>query len=460
MWRRDSRLKGLFIFLFFISGVALWHQLTFQSALRAARVKAQQDSRQEWLTQELKHPHMAAHFGNYAYKKPLALHCFDPGITIYTGTSVYMEPHRQNDFLFSKSGESDTGLRFGWLSPAMICLLILPLLIILVTFNSVNGEYEKGTLSLLLSQGISLRQLLAAKTLSVFLFFEAFLTLYLGITAIIASQAMVAAIDFSALAYLWMNYSLYCLIWSLSGVYVSSRIKNAGGAIAVLLLLWMLTNIIVPRVSANVAGNIHPLITNYEFKKQVAESIEKGLDGHDSKSERAVKIEKELLANHKVDSVQQLPFNFEGLIMQQSEDYSSQVYDFYFGKVFETLQKQKKVQAAFGIISPYVSLRNVSMAASHAGLESEIDFQQQSENYRRSFVQNMNNDMRDNSAYGTFETYRVKTDKYASIADVEVANRPLKWLLSNVIMEISFLSIWLVILLMLLFKNKRKPFYS
>ena len=459
-WRRDSRLKWLAIFLLTISAVALWHQLSFQSHLLKDRLKAQESSRQEWLAQELKHPHMAAHFGNYAYKKPSALHCFDPGLTIYTGTSVYLEPHRQNDFLFSKSQESDTGVRFGWLSPAMICQLILPLLIILLTFNCINGEHEKGTLPLLLSQGISFRKLLIAKSLSVFLIFEAFITLYFFLTTIGSAILLGTVPDIGALLYIWFVYSLYYFIWSVSGVLISSRIKKPGSAIAILLVLWMFTNIITPRVSANMAENIHPLITNYQFKKQITESIEKGIDGHDPKSDRATKIEKELLTKYKVDSVKQLPFNFEGFIMQQGEDYSSKVYDVHFAGIFNTLKAQKKVQSFFSIVSPYVSLRNISMAASNASLETEIDFQLQAENYRRSFVQNMNNDMKDNSAYGSFETYHVKNDKYANITDLQIKNHPLVWSLPGIIIENAAMFLWLLFLLIVLFKNSRKAVYN
>ncbi|MGN6492266.1 MAG: DUF3526 domain-containing protein [Agriterribacter sp.] len=449
-YSRNKRLKWLICFLLLISAFALWHQLDFQSQLYTTRMKAQEDSRKEWLSQELKHPHIAAHFGNYAYKKPTLLHCFDPGLSIYTGTSVYMEPHRQNDFLFSKGQESDTGIRFGWLSPALICQLLLPLLIIVLSFNSINGEFEKGTMSLLLSQGVSLRQLLWAKTLAVFLVFEIFVTVYLLVTAIAAAVLLKTAIDPASLSYLWLVYSCYCLIWSLLGVYISSRIKNAGGAIAVLLLCWMFTNILLPRISANIAENVYPVATNYQFRRQIAEAIEKGLDGHDTQSDRAKRIEQELLAKYKVDSVEQLPFNFEGYIMQQGEAYSSKVYDNFFGAIFSSLKKQKKLQSWLGMASPFISVRNISMAASNASLESEIDFQQQAEHYRRAFVQDLNNDMRDNSAYGSFNTYKVSKNKYHSIGDVEIKNHTLSWSFPHIIIDNTGLLCWLLLLIILI----------
>jgi ABC-2 type transport system permease protein len=218
----------------------------------------------------------------------------------------------------------------------------------------------------------------------------------------------------------------------------------------------MFTNILIPRIATNVAENIYPLTTNYMFKKQVAEAIQKGLDGHDSQSDRAKKIKQKLLDKFKVDSIEQLPFNFEGHIMQQGEEYSSKVYDKYFGDIFNGLQQQKKLQSLLGIISPYISLRNISMTTCNASLEAEIDFQQQAENYRRSFVQNLNNDMRDNSSYGSFDTYKVKRDKYAAIQDVEIESHSLTWSFPRIIIDNVSLLLWTLVLGILICKKGNK----
>ncbi len=458
-WRRDSRLKWLIFFLFTISLLALFHQLHYQFDLWQTRMSAQEKSRAAWLTQELKHPHIAAHFGNYAYKKPYALHCFDPGLTIYTGTSVYLEPHRQNDFLFSKTQESDTGIRFGWMSPALICQFIIPLLIALLSFSLINGERQRGTLALLLSQGVSMKHILWAKFLAVFLVFEIFLISYLSIT-VLSAWALFGNLSLEATLYLWLVYSFYYICWSLLGVIISARISDAGVSISALLLIWMLALIILPRVAANIAENTYPVSTNYEFRKEIAQAIEKGLDGHDSSGDRAKKIEKDLLKKYKVDSVQQLPFNFEGYIMQQAEEYSSKVYDYYFDRIFSSLKKQKDLQGWFAIVSPFAAVRTLSMTGASASLETEIDFQQQAEKYRRSFVQSMNVDMMENSNYGEFETYKVKTGIYDTIKDLHIASHPLGWSLKYAVKENIWLFLWVAALSLIMVNISNKNLLS
>ncbi len=447
-WRRDKRTVWLMSSITFISLLALALQISDAKHKIEERQLAQEASRKTWLLQGEKHPHMAAHFGNYAYKHPTVLGVFDPGITLYTGTSVYLEPHRQNDFLFSESAERDTGARFGGFTPSFICQFIIPLLIILLTFNLVVSEKSGGTYSLFLAQGVRAKTLIFGKAIAAFLPFALFITGYILIVAI-TSSVFIPSSSFSASSfiYLWLAYLLYYAIWCLSGVAVSARVKSAGASISLLLLLWIITSVILPRIGASAAENVYPLITNYAFKKKVAEDIANGLNGHDVQSDRAKRMEDSVLKAEGVDSVQHLKFNFEGYVMQRGEDYSSQVYDTHFGSIYQTLQNQRKLQSFFSVVSPFMMLHNMSMAASGASLETEIHFQQEAEAYRRSFVQTMNKDMMMNSAYGDWDKYKVKNSLYGAIPDFEVTQKPLRWRLGFLGLEQVAMLLWLLLLL-------------
>jgi hypothetical protein len=100
------------------------------------------------------------------------------------------------------------------------------------------------------------------------------------------------------------------------------------------------------------------------------------------------------------------------------------------------------------------------MAAANASLESEIDFQRQAEQYRRTFVQDMNNDMMNNSAYGTFETYYVKDTKYNSIHDFEIESHSLSWSLPHLFIENLLLLLWTLTLVVMVFRISGKPVYT
>ncbi|MBK7882596.1 MAG: DUF3526 domain-containing protein [Chitinophagaceae bacterium] len=461
-WLRDKRIVCLLGSMLLLGTVAIIIQVHSYKKLFIERTNAQQASRQAWLSQGEKHPHMAAHFGNYAYKQPSILHCFDAGLTIYTGTSIYLEPHRQNDFLFSQIQEKDTGARFGHFGPSMVCQLIIPLLIILLTFNTVNGEKQRGTYLLLLGQGVTLKQILFGKVSAVFLFFTMFLIAYISAIVIIFSLVFKNAIELSIFPffYLWLVYTGYYLLWSLLGVAVSASVKNIGSAISVLLLFWIVTYIIVPKTAANLAENIYPLTTNYAFKKQIINDIENGLDGHDPSSKRAQNIADSLLKIYNVGKVDKLPFNFEGYIMQQGEEYSSKVYNHHLNSIFNTLKRQRNIQSWASLLSPFIAVRHLSMAACNSSIETEIDFQQQAENYRLQFVRKMNDDMKNNSAYGDWDNYKIKNEVYNEVKDFVPITESFIWRIKFVAKENLFLLAWLLFLITYLLLISKKEISS
>ena len=448
LWRRDSRTSWLLTTIAVLSVLALVFQLGDTRKKTAVRQAAQQDSRRAWLSQGEKHPHIAAHFGNYAYKRPSVLTVFDPGLTMYTGTSVYMEPHRQNDFLLSESGEHDTGARFGWFTPAFVCQFLVPLLIILLTFNLVVSDKQAGTYAVYLAQGASSRQIIFGKAAAAFLLFAGFITVYMLLAGFLAFITVASAFPPASFLYLWLAYLLYYAIWCGIGITVSALVKTPGASVSLLLLFWIVTAVILPRWAASAGEDLYPLTTNYAFRKKVAEDIANGLNGHDVQSDRARRIEDSVLKAAHVDSVQQLPFNLEGYIMQRGEEYSSRVYDTHFGTVYTELENQRRVQSLFAVASPAMLLRNLSMAAANASLETEILFQQDAERYRRGFVQAMNRDMMLHSAYGnwSWDHYKVRRSLYSDIHDFEAPTRPLRWRLSFIKTEQVFMLLWLLLI--------------
>ncbi len=133
----------------------------------AAHSAARETARDHWESQGEKNPHSAAHYGIYAFKPRLPLSFLDQGVDPYTGTSVWLEAHRQNDFLMRPAQDATAGQRLGALTAAQVLQYLVPLLIILLAFGALAGEREQGTLRQLLATGISRRDLGLGKALGV-----------------------------------------------------------------------------------------------------------------------------------------------------------------------------------------------------------------------------------------------------------------------------------------------------
>ena len=66
-----------------------------------------------------------------------------------------------------------------------------------------------------------------------------------------------------------------------------------------------------------------------------------GIDGHNPYDKRREELKNKYLAEYQVDSLSQLPINFDGIVMQADEEYGNLVWDKHFGNNYSIMQKQK-----------------------------------------------------------------------------------------------------------------------
>lgn len=173
----------------------------------------------------------------------------DPGIQAYAGIAVFLEPHRQNNFLFRPADDAGASARFGHLSASIVLQLFVPLLVIVLTFDAISGEQSSGTLRQLLASGVSLRAFGAGKLLG-----SLVRLLLLTLPVVIACAIALLRADmrqFSGsgprLAWMVAAYSLYFLIWLFVTLAVSARSRTPGTSLAVALGIWVVATLLLPR---------------------------------------------------------------------------------------------------------------------------------------------------------------------------------------------------------------------
>jgi ABC-type transport system involved in multi-copper enzyme maturation permease subunit len=253
-----------------------------QAKLNAQRDEFQQQVRSNWLEQPDRHPHRASHYGYLAFRPKAPLSFFDSGVDSFAGTSVFLEPHRQNTANFSEANHSGGMLRFGELSPALVLQLLVPLAIFFLGFAALTGERESGTLAMLLAQGVTWRALIVGKTLGV-------AAMALLITApgalLLLGWCLFSGHEFSRDT-LWrtlgllMGYSLYLLICAVFAVLVSAWQQTSRGALTSLILLWILFCVVIPRGAQTLGSAIAPTPAKAEFDAALELATSREGDSH------------------------------------------------------------------------------------------------------------------------------------------------------------------------------------
>jgi len=398
---RDGRFRILAAVVIALLAVSLglgWKRYSDVSRQIEAGRKA---TRQNWLTQGEKNPHSAAHYGVYAFMPRTPLSFVDDGVDPYTGVSVWLEAHKQNDFKYKPAEDSNTLARFGELTGAAVLQLLIPLLIILLSFTTFAGEREQGTLRQLLSLGIKREDLAAGKALGI----AASLGMVLVPAALIGAGVLIFLGDprvlpdtAARLVLLALFYLFYFAAILGTSLAVSAWSKSTRAALLTLLGFWIVNGLIAPRAFTDVARYLHPTPSAFDFAKMVAHDLENGINGDSSTAQRARELQQRLLKQYQVDRIDKLPVSYRGVSLQEGENHGDEVFDKRYSELWDDFERQNAVRRAGGIIAPLLPMRSLSMALAGTDFAQHRDFAVAAENYRRMFIRMINDDITKNAA--------------------------------------------------------------
>lgn len=415
---RDGRFRLAFSLAAGLLLVALglgW--LSYRQAA-AQRGAAQAEDRRVWLSQGPRNPHSAAHFGRYLFKPTTPLSFLDQGLNPFLGVAAYVEAHTQTPLRDRAADDATALARFGELTAAGVLQLLVPLLIILVTFGAFAGEREAGTLRQLLSLGVPGRSLLFGKAagLSAALFAILLPLTVLGSAALLWSGVQEGQASVPRLGLMILGYLLY--FGALAGVAlgVSALTRSSRTALVALLGFWMVNCLLVPRLAADAASRFYPVPTAQAFLETVKRDMKLGIDGHDPQDKRVEELKTRLLAQYKVAKAEELPINFDAVAMQAGEEHGNEVLDHHYNRLWARYEQQARVSQAFSAVAPLLALRPYSMAMAGTDLMLHRSFSVEAEQYRRGFIALLNNHMRDHSKTGDWD-WKADTSFWAQAPD-------------------------------------------
>ena len=411
------RITAILVTTLLIASVFVSH--SYYRSINEQHNQAKINARNEWTGQGKKNPHSAAHYGTYAFKPKYPLSLIDNGVDKYSGVSIYLEAHKRNDSQYMAAQDQTALSRFGDLTPDFVLVFVIPLLIILMGFNAFTRERESGTLRLLQSQGVKTAYMAWGKWLGIFIP-VLIITIPMYIIAAILLNSVNDYGEFSmgALTLLFVIYLVYYAVFTNITLAVSAWLKKSNMAFVTLLGIWILSCLAMPKVSTAIADAWYPYPTQVEFEAQIAEDKKKGLDGHNPWNAEAKELEQETLKKYGVDSVQQLPFNWGGFLMQEGEKHSADIYFKHYQLLKDTYTNQSRVYRATAAFSPFLPTRFLSMAISRTDYNAHWHFADAAEKYRLVLVGKMNGHMVENSKTGDWD-YLAGEEVWMSVPEFE-----------------------------------------
>ncbi len=440
---RDGRVRISFLIVLLLLGMAIWISVGHYRNINQQYETALTEERTIWDNQGEKNPHSAAHFGTYAFKPKYPLSLLDQGVDKYVGTSIFLEAHNRNEAQFSAAADQTGLARFGDLTPDFVLLFIIPLLIILLGYNSFTKEREMGTLTLLKSQGISTWKWIVGKWMALFLpIFVITAVLFLTAGVLLSNLKDFGVFSWDSLLLLFLVYTGYYAIFINLVLFISAKVKKSGISLVLSLSLWILACLAAPKAASNIAENKYPYPTRQEFAANVLKDKKEGLDGHNPWSKEAKLLKEEVLKEYGVDSLHKLPFNFDAYRMQKGEEHEARVYFKHYNYLKEQFAQQSKIYRGLAAISPYLPTRFMSMSIAHTDYVTHWDFSDAAENYRIATQKFLNGNFAENSEYGQWG-YRADADFWKELPPFEYDPPELKEVLKGNSSNLMILGIWL-----------------
>lgn len=442
---RDARFRWLAALTLLLMICAIVFGVQQVQRVDRDRAAASQEDREVWTSQGAKDPHAAAHFGQYAFKPQSPLALADPGVNAYIGTAVWLEAHKQNEVQFRPARDSGVSARLGNLSLAFVMQTVMPLLVILLCFAAFSGERERGTLRQLLSLGARPLDLLAGKALAVggvltVMLLPVLIGVVISCALFIGDSQLSLQDQLARLGWLSLGYALYLGGIVALALAVSAFSKSSRAALVGLLAFWLINCFLLPRLMTDLVRTALPLPTALEFREAIAEDKKKDF-GHDETHPAFVAFRDQVLREHGVARVEDLPMNFRGLSLRKSDEIGYGIYDKHFGGLQEDYARQDRWRAAAGFLLPFLAIQPYSMGLAGSDTRGHYHFATSAEQHRRLVQTMISEDLIRNGRYGD-SSYVAGPELWARIPAFNYQAPQAGWVLSVQTRNLFTLAIW------------------
>ncbi|MEM9314579.1 MAG: DUF3526 domain-containing protein [Pseudomonadota bacterium] len=191
---------------------------------------------------------------------------------------------------------------------------------------------------------------------------------------------------------------LHLFVLSGIGVATGLWLGSSRFGLTAVAFAWGMGVLIFPRMADVVAEQAFPL-TQAELSAVIASDFKQGPDGHAETKANEV-FERTILREYGVETREELPLNFDALLMQADEVYRGGVYDRRLTEAAAVREAQDRFRRIAWIFSPTPVMLDLSAQIASADAGSQRNFEESAEAFRRDLVGRLNQHMAVNSKSG------------------------------------------------------------
>jgi len=179
---------------------------------------------------------------------------------------------REGDYKIEYAKPDNKKDLLGEIDFAFIVSFVLSILAIVFTFSSISGDKENGLLRLVLSNPVFRKQVLMAKLIGNYVVFLvpfilslliALLVIYVsGIIPVFSKELFIPVLIMLGISL------LFILVMFNLGLWISALARNSILSVNVLLLIWIVLGLVVPKISPIIGAAVYPVESTGVFESK------------------------------------------------------------------------------------------------------------------------------------------------------------------------------------------------
>ncbi len=440
--KRDRLLRLLMIAVSVLVVASLFTGLQRERVFHKEKAAAIETDRSVWMNQGERNPHSAAHFSRYAFRPASPLALLDPGTSDFAGLAIWMEAHYQDPAVFRRAEDGGELSRYLQLTPAVVVLIVAPLLVFVMLFDSIAGEREDRTLRQLLASGVDTRAFFKGKIRAgLRMTLRAYTALFIPVillSAFVAPSSITPDAVARAVS-LYLMLAAYLVVFVALAIAVSSLFRRRQAAFLALSCLWALMAIVLPRLGADVATSIHPQPDAWESTGRLRAASAAYWDDAALQAE----VEQEALERYGVASVDDLPIAFSAYTLQASEHISEPLFDAFYDDLDERYEGQESFLRSVSLLTPTIAASALSRGIAGTDRVHQRHFASAAEMHRREMVQLLNEDFMVNGGSAGY-SYTADGALWAQFEDFDYEVPRLSQLAGRYAVDLALLLGWVM----------------
>ena len=319
-------------------------------------------------------------------KPPQVLGMVVGGVEEAVGRVAPISPSTDPSLVDSKYDSNPVFAVFGALDLMFIVKMVLSLFAILFTYDAIVGEKEKGTLKLALSNSVPRDQLILGKAIGgyVCLLIPLLIPMMASlIIMLIAPDIALSGTDWLRLLLIFLMFFLYLSVFFSLGLFVSARTSRSSTSFLILLFIWVILVMVIPKVAVLAAAHLKPISSIHEVTAKKDAFLQQAqVEIRDAN----IKWSRE----HAGDNDKDYEDNFKKQLEDSARDFAAKIDSFNASTDLD-YQVRKNAQQSLAVdlsrISPASALSFGTMALARTGIDEFDRFLSSVRSYKRQYTE-------------------------------------------------------------------------